>query len=806
MNCALNLCIFHHFAFIDFTASPKHYILSKVKSILANTMAKQSFHIFHISDLHTKQKSANIAERLVQFVGQKNVNPDFIAVTGDMSHKGQANYREVLKTLDEIHEGLNVEKQKIILVPGNHDVQRKTKNRFKKYIEFHNRFYEGTPHSHYLSAAAHKLINVHFFEEERILFLAANSAFGVKDSTDFGLIGSKQFEEIKKRLKEISVQKNEIYEDSLKILIIHHSFEPYNHKDDSVLRDQRELKAFIRQYGFKFLLHGHTHFTEISSLHQSEKDFIVCGVGLSGRDDRHELNHIQIDWLDDKYGNNLQARVNGYQYNINRGSWDLPIRFPENQPYSFTKNDPLIDSSEVPAELYIDRRKKKEKANIIFDEANNLKQIIASAYDDSLIEIFDTKSVFKYYVNRLEKIKSSLIATSFLESSFWIIDFDDYKIIDTNIKTAKRLKDEGLEEPIKRIFLLDKPLEKFVTLIVKEIINQERAGYRNGLRERWRRAIMNLEKMSSHIEMKVAYISDGPLWRHLKEAEIACYDDKDFDLFYCDNENRIRGVKKVFDFINCPNQEAKDEIQKRLKLFAEKWNDIDSDELQPLNDFIRIFKSKLKRADRKIRYGENWLVEYKKDEHSDDSMLKSEEEQNLLSIIGGKKFKNHLDIGESYGRYPRLFIKNGIAKHSMGVDKRQSCIKAAKDFTTDISNIDHEKCDILQFDGGDMKYDVITCMMGTASEFFDKSINELVNKIGNLSSTSACVFISLYSEAAINNRNFLHIYDTSEKERLGIRIVKPSKVKKLFLSAGFDFVCKRDLERLQIYQFVRNKN
>lgn len=776
-------------------------------------MIPQGINVFHLSDLHFSNRKSEIGHLISELSSELDCKPDFLVISGDIAHRGklEPDYKKALETLRDIQLRLALDLRKVILVPGNHDVTRHSKKKFQNYIKFFNEFYKGTGRTFRANVNDNKLFSADYFDEDRILFVGANSAIKIDKTKKYGLIGKQQFSEIRKRL-EILKDMEPNYDETLKIFVMHHSLEPYNENDSSVLRDQRYLKYFLRIHGFKFLLHGHVHFGETSSLYQNEKDLIICGAGKTGStgkrgDGKYEMNHIKIDWLDESYGNNVQAQIFSYQYTADRLRWDQPvIKFPADEPYSFIREDPIIKLS-FPRQFRADIDKQEERSNIILDLASNLQENIDTIYKASYIEFFDTKLAFKYYVDKLKKLKKGLLATSFLASSFWIVSDYDYNIIQTNIKTARRLKKKGIKEPIKRIFVLDKPIDRFIKLIVQSIVNEERVGIKNGIKERWSIAINNLEDMSTEVKMKVAYIP-GDFWKKLKNDEIAFYDKRDFDFFKCDAENRIKGVKKIYNYENYPDENTNKEIKEILSLFETKWAEEEGNGMLSLDEFIKAFKRELSKADRNIRYGENWLYEYENDENSDDAKIKQKEASSLIEMLVGTKYKQHLDIGESYGRYPKLLVDKGIVAKSVGVDKRECCIQRAKantEYGYD-SKIKHIEMDILEFEWNDReKFDVITCMMGTACEFFGESLSALIEKMYSLAKPGAFVFVSVYNAAAINQKKFIHIYDECEKERLALKMLKANAITELFEKSGFEYIDRRRPGNLHILRFKKKK-
>lgn len=136
-------------------------------------MSKHNDYIewLHISDLHVKETMDRVLMEEEYAVMRKNIDPDFIVVSGDLRDIGSGiGFQDVEKFLEKICDIFQVKKTNVFLVPGNHDVtdseERKkaigeTKENiekkditgllkksgieierdFKEYIEFVKKFY-----------------------------------------------------------------------------------------------------------------------------------------------------------------------------------------------------------------------------------------------------------------------------------------------------------------------------------------------------------------------------------------------------------------------------------------------------------------------------------------------------------------------------------------------------------------------------------------------------------------------------------------------------------------------------------------
>jgi SAM-dependent methyltransferase/predicted MPP superfamily phosphohydrolase len=233
----------------------------------------------HFSDLHmTESGVASLdLERAAQDVKDQlarwGLRLDFVAFTGDLAWSGKsAEYRQVERSLRAVINTLQVDPERLFLVPGNHDIDRligtddpilkpphndaavsalimeenipeTLKNRQKAYLEFLERFRENDPC--YLADPT-SLFGVHNLKlgDDGISILCLNTAWLSTGDNDKGqlAVGEPQIARAVKLAKYAT-----------RIGLMHHPF--------SWLRDHEELVVH-REIARKcqFILTGHQHY------------------------------------------------------------------------------------------------------------------------------------------------------------------------------------------------------------------------------------------------------------------------------------------------------------------------------------------------------------------------------------------------------------------------------------------------------------------------------------------------------------------------------------------------------------------
>lgn len=292
----------------------RHLHLSKVLTLRPISYIKISEAILriralHLSDLHFNVKKndhdqgevlaalcRDIAER-ARPSEEKAI--DLVFFTGDLIGRGNYSddYQEKISSafIDPLIVATNLSKEKIILCPGNHDVELSvrdeiyeaglkvnlsTKNELNQFIDKHEKkvsaFQDIEKYNEYAKqfASSSRVKHTPLFSSFRFAFrgvevgiAALNSAWratGRPNDADCGslLLGERQVELAAETIKDCKV----------KIALMHH---PLNWL---AARDYQHVQRAIAR-NFDVLLHGHVHETEGVSLVAPHNNLIVCGAG-----------------------------------------------------------------------------------------------------------------------------------------------------------------------------------------------------------------------------------------------------------------------------------------------------------------------------------------------------------------------------------------------------------------------------------------------------------------------------------------------------------------------------------------------
>lgn len=207
----------------------------------------------------------------IDLLAAQEIKPQLMVVSGDLAEWGlKSEFEDSLKFLQELCAHTQIPRTNVILVPGNHDVNRalcegyfKTCEgegekpiapywpKWKHYHSLFSRFYEGIPE---ISFSEEEPWTLYEIPELRIAIAATNSTIFEShlEPDHYGWLGDPQLEWFQKRLRE--------YEDRrwFRIAVVHHNVDRGAVNDEENLRDADDFKRVLAPY-VNLVLHGHTH-------------------------------------------------------------------------------------------------------------------------------------------------------------------------------------------------------------------------------------------------------------------------------------------------------------------------------------------------------------------------------------------------------------------------------------------------------------------------------------------------------------------------------------------------------------------
>lgn len=262
--------------------------------------------ILILSDLHigTKARAADLCpypegnnkdKNLVSTFIQKakeyqhlNGQFDFVVIPGDITN--QSNIIEYIwgdKFVSKILKELSIEDNKVIFVPGNHDVdwsvvEGKTiyevEKQFRRALKYNTLKDERHRFSKYSNPELIIAPYIKVWEHENIDFVGFNSSWHDDSIEDkhYGLIDTDHINGLEEEIKKLKPNK-------IKIFVVHHHLHQFLNphpmwRDISIMQNAQPLLELLTTHNFNFILHGHRHVPNFlsTSINGSKPIHILC--------------------------------------------------------------------------------------------------------------------------------------------------------------------------------------------------------------------------------------------------------------------------------------------------------------------------------------------------------------------------------------------------------------------------------------------------------------------------------------------------------------------------------------------------
>lgn len=195
------------------------------------------------------------------------MNPDHVAVTGDLTHIG------LPQEFQQAREWLNAlgSPEQVTVIPGNHDTYVAT--------AWEETFANWAPYMASDDMGPDRPASPDFFPSMRIrgdiALIGVSTALPTAPFMATGKMGSKQLERLETLLDQAKSR------GQFRILMIHHPPLPGSIKWRKRLVDAERLETVLRNSGAELILHGHAHKTTLRTFRRDGQAIPVIGIPSS---------------------------------------------------------------------------------------------------------------------------------------------------------------------------------------------------------------------------------------------------------------------------------------------------------------------------------------------------------------------------------------------------------------------------------------------------------------------------------------------------------------------------------------------
>ena len=248
---------------------------------------------------------AKLADDLDDLANERDLIPNAIVLTGDVAETSMPDeYKAARGFLEQLVEKLNIPRERVAILPGNHDVNRKLCQgarlqaeghgapfdqpyfaKFDNYREFFNDFYDGTR----IFFDEQHLFQIYRFLAERVVVIGFNSCIqeSEKKNDHYGWIGVSQARHAVELCDEM-----DLAQEWVRIAAMHHNFLGGSNLDIENLRDRDEILPILEEGRFRAVLHGHRHIADIKRLGNVNQETLkILAAGSAGLDGKALPDH-----------------------------------------------------------------------------------------------------------------------------------------------------------------------------------------------------------------------------------------------------------------------------------------------------------------------------------------------------------------------------------------------------------------------------------------------------------------------------------------------------------------------------------
>jgi HipA-like protein len=260
-----------------------------------------SITLLHLSDLqfgphHRFERSDapggllhRLRDDLARMRDEEGLRPDLVLLTGDLTEYGlKSQFAEMLSFAHGLVEVTELPPRRIVMVPGNHDVNWKLSQgyfaeregneekpvlpywpKLGPYAEMFAKFYEGQPGVTFTEAEPWTFYE---YPELRVVVAGMNSAIAESHRAEdhYGFLGEPQLDYFAGKMRPYKER------GWLRIGAVHH--DPMHPENDAARQDTKDLKGRLLPY-LNMVAHGHIHEEQLGWLHATVP---VLGIGSAG--------------------------------------------------------------------------------------------------------------------------------------------------------------------------------------------------------------------------------------------------------------------------------------------------------------------------------------------------------------------------------------------------------------------------------------------------------------------------------------------------------------------------------------------
>lgn len=276
-------------------------------------------------------------EKFLGFLKTKNLKADYLILPGDVTHRAKPDEVKIASEfIGEVCTALDVKLENVVFVPGNHDVDWSVFDptdttgvrRAQRYVPIRSELFRFNAIAARGKGSLFDTPHFTIWSDGDVLVVGYNSSHHDEPKKlHHGLVAATHIEEMRQALSKLPFD-----EEHLRLFLVHHHPLQYDDPtpespDSSIMVNAEQLQAFLREFRFDFLVHGHRHLPRFTthSLNGSPEVAILCSGSFSVEIDTRWTGTISNQFhLIAVEGRDLEehlimGRVESWSYNYVRG-------------------------------------------------------------------------------------------------------------------------------------------------------------------------------------------------------------------------------------------------------------------------------------------------------------------------------------------------------------------------------------------------------------------------------------------------------------------------------------------------------
>jgi 3',5'-cyclic AMP phosphodiesterase CpdA len=239
------------------------------------------------------QVETNYLTGFLTFLEKAKITADYLVIPGDITDRAHPDeFTLSTDILTHIAKQVGVPHERIILVPGNHDVDwnqlaHKDESGFYKTLRYAPLSETSWLPGQVLARARGSLVEAPFIASwtaDKVLFIGYNSSWhdDPKVSVHHGAIHPEHLSALETELASLVAD-----EHKLRVFVVHHHpvqySDPIADFDFSTMQNSENLLTLLRRYRFDVLIHGHRHCPRVRTITENNGHplVVLCSGSFS---------------------------------------------------------------------------------------------------------------------------------------------------------------------------------------------------------------------------------------------------------------------------------------------------------------------------------------------------------------------------------------------------------------------------------------------------------------------------------------------------------------------------------------------